>query len=163
MGADFIQYLVCDPYVIPQELRTFYQEKLLYMPHSYFVNDHRQSAQELVSSEQLSTLQRSKYGISEDKFVFCNFNQLYKIDPEIFKVWMRILKRVPNSVLWLLRFPGAGEANIRKEARALGILDDQIIFSDVTSRDEHIQRGYLADLFLDTPLCNAHTTACDIL
>jgi protein O-GlcNAc transferase len=106
---------------------------------------------------------RGQYGISEDKFVFCNFNQLYKIDPETFTVWMRILKRVPNSVLWLLRFPAAGEGNLRKEARELRIRDDQLIFSDVVPREEHIKRGYLADLFLDTPVYNAQTTACDIL
>jgi protein O-GlcNAc transferase len=76
---------------------------------------------------------------------------------------MRLLKRVPNSVLWLLRFPPAGENNIMKEARNRGVRADQIIFSDVAPREEHVKRGFLADLFLDTPACNAHTTACDIL
>merc|ERR1711988_673028 len=98
-----------------------------------------------------------------DKFIFCNFNQLYKIDPEIFDVWCSILKRVPNSVLWLLRFPPLGEENIRAEARKRGIEDNQIYFSNVSPKDEHIRRGGLADLFLDTPQCNAHTTGCDIL
>ena len=76
---------------------------------------------------------------------------------------MRILKRVPNAVLWLLRFPALGEENIRKEARERGVRDDQVVFTDVANREEHIRRGFLADLFLDTPQCNAHTTCCDIL
>ncbi|RYG68568.1 hypothetical protein EON64_04875, partial [archaeon] len=165
MGADYIHYLVADNIVVPKQLRSFYQEKMLSMPHCYFLNDHRQACGELILPEVLEThgISRQRYGISEDKFVFCCFNQLYKIDPAIFMVWMRILKRVSNSVLWLLRFPTAGEANILREARAHGVREDQIIFSDVAPRDEHIMRGYLADLFLDTPACNAHTTACDIL
>lgn len=202
MGADYIDYIIADNYVIPPHLRGFYNEKVIAMPHTYFVNDHKQSSQHLLKpsvntfapiaenhssngenteeseikededpilsaiKETNSTntmLTRAKYGISDDKFVFCNFNQLYKIDPEIFDVWMNILKRLPNAVLWLLRFPDSGEQNILSEAKKRGIRKDQIIFSDVVNRDEHIRRGYLADLFLDTPLYNAHTTACDIL
>lgn len=163
MGANYIHYMVADNIVVPPHLREFYQEKILAMPHSYFVNDHRQSARHIVERNLFSTVSRSQYGISEDKFVFANFNQLYKIDPETFDCWMRILKRVPNSVLWLLRFPPAGEENILKEARARGIREDQIVFSDVVAREEHIKRGYLADLFIDTVVVNSHTTACDIL
>jgi protein O-GlcNAc transferase len=103
--------------------------------------------------------------LKEDQFVYVNFNQNYKIDPDVFKIWMKILKRVPNAVLWLLKFPPLAEANLWKEAKKQGIRqeDGRIVFSDVAPREEHIQRGYLADLFLDTPLCNAHTTAVDIL
>lgn len=162
MGAEYIDYIVADNVVIPSELRPFYQEKVISMPHSYFVNDHRQSAMDLVNLP-FGKVTRSQYGVSDDVFVFCNFNQLYKITPEIFTVWMNILKRVPNSVLWLLRFPPAGERNILAEARKLGVRENQIHFSDVVNKEEHIKRGYLADLFLDTPMCNAHTTACDIL
>jgi len=111
----------------------------------------------------IGSISRAQYGISEDKFVFCNFNQLYKIDPEIFDVWMKLLKRVPNSILWLLRFPPAGEENLLQEARDRGVRPEQIVFSDVAARDEHIKRGFLADLFVDTAVYNAHTTACDIL
>ena len=163
MGADYIQYLIADPVAIPRHLRSFYHEKILSLPHSYFVNDHKQSLSHVVDTDHLRTLSRSTYGISEDKFVYCNFNQNYKIDPEIFKVWMKILKRVPNAILWLLRFPPAAEANLLKEAKKFSIREDRLIFSDVAPREEHIQRGYLADLFLDTTLCNAHTTAVDIL
>ena len=96
-------------------------------------------------------------------FVFCNFNQVYKIDPATFATWMNILKRVPNSILWLLRFPPLAEANIIAEAKAAGVRESRIHFTDVAPKEEHLKRGYLADLFLDTPECNAHTTGCDIL
>jgi protein O-GlcNAc transferase len=162
MGAEYMDYIVADTTVIPPVSRRFYQEKVLSMPHSYFVNDHRQSSRDLIDLPS-GTVTRAMYGISDDKFVFCNFNQLYKIDPAIFDVWVRMLKRVPNSVLWLLRFPPVGEHFLLQEALKRGVREDQIVFSDVAARDEHIKRGYLADLFLDTPVCNAHTTACDIL
>uniref|UniRef100_A0A0D9YSF1 protein O-GlcNAc transferase n=1 Tax=Oryza glumipatula TaxID=40148 RepID=A0A0D9YSF1_9ORYZ len=106
---------------------------------------------------------RSDYGLPEDKFIFACFNQLYKMDPEIFDTWCNILKRVPNSALWLLRFPAAGETRVRAHAAARGVRPDQIIFTDVAMKNEHIRRSSLADLFLDTPLCNAHTTGTDIL
>ena len=76
---------------------------------------------------------------------------------------MRILTRVPNSIIWLLRFPALGEPNIRAEARARGIAQERIHFTDVAPKDEHLKRSYCADLFLDTPACNAHTTGCDVL
>jgi protein O-GlcNAc transferase len=184
MGADYMQYMLADSTVAPVEHRAFYQEKVISLPHSYFVNDHRQSFR-AVEGETVPT--RQQYGLPLGSFVFCNFNQLYKIDPAIFDVWMRLLLRVPFSVLWLLRFPPAGEENILKEvendayrsafwsllftlflavtfqARKRGVQSDRIIFSDVAPREEHVKRGFLADLFLDTPACNAHTTACDIL
>lgn len=131
------------------------------MPHSYFVNDHAQSAIEVLNIEKCPI--RSVYDLPEDAFVFCNFNQVYKIDPETFTTWCNILKRVPNSILWLLRFPPLAESNLRAEARSLGIRDSRIHFTDVAPKEEHLKRGYLADLFLDTPECNAHTTGCDIL
>ncbi|KAG2726329.1 hypothetical protein I3843_01G103100 [Carya illinoinensis] len=106
---------------------------------------------------------RSDYGLPEDKFIFACFNQLYKMDPDIFNTWCNILKRVPNSALWLLRFPAAGEHKLRTYASQRGVQLDQIIFTDVAMKNEHIRRSSLADLFLDTPLCNAHTTGTDIL
>lgn len=160
MGADYIDYIVSDRTVIPIELSGFYSEKQLNLPHCYLVSDHLQSSPTVNSSDAPS---RSQYGISDDKFVFCNFNQLYKIDPKTFDVWMNLLKRVNNSVLWLLRFPPAGEMNILREARKRGVREEQIVFTDVASRDEHIRRGFLADLFLDTAVYNAHSTAFDIL
>jgi protein O-GlcNAc transferase len=115
------------------------------------------------NSSDIQVPKRSKYGISEDVFVFCCFNQLYKIDPEVFKTWCNILKRTPKAVLWLLKFPPLGERNLMLEAEKHGISKDQLIFSDVCPRDEHILRGFLADLCLDTPEYNGHSTAADML
>ena len=106
---------------------------------------------------------RAQYGLPEGAIVFCNFNQLYKIDPVTFENWVSILKQVPNSVLWLLRFPAAGEGNVVQTATKLGVPQGRIIFSHVASKEEHVRRGRLADLCLDTPLCNGHTTGMDIL
>eukprot|EP01138_Halocafeteria_seosinensis_P000326 gb/GECG01000337.1/.p1 GENE.gb/GECG01000337.1/~~gb/GECG01000337.1/.p1 ORF type:complete len:1380 (+),score=163.53 gb/GECG01000337.1/:1-4140(+) len=161
MGADYIDYFIVDKTVVPSKLRKYYTEKLVYLPHSYFVNDHRQSARDVLDPSKIPG--RSKYGIPQNTFVFANFNQVYKIDPCTFRTWMNILKRVPNSVLWLLRFPASGESNIKMAAQAFGVSPDRIHFTDVAAKDEHLRRGVLVDLFLDTPVCNAHTTGCDIL
>ncbi|KAG2726338.1 hypothetical protein I3843_01G103100 [Carya illinoinensis] len=147
-GASYIHYLVTDEFVSPSCFSHIYSEKLVHLPHCYFVNDYKQ---------------RSDYGLPEDKFIFACFNQLYKMDPDIFNTWCNILKRVPNSALWLLRFPAAGEHKLRTYASQRGVQLDQIIFTDVAMKNEHIRRSSLADLFLDTPLCNAHTTGTDIL
>ena len=106
---------------------------------------------------------RAHYGLPENAVVYCNFNQLYKIDPLTLESWVNILKRVPNSVLWLLRFPASGEANVLAMATKLGLQQGRIIFSHVASKEEHVRRGRLADLCLDTPLCNGHTTGMDVL
>ncbi len=106
---------------------------------------------------------RSQYGLPDNAVVYCNFNQLYKIDPATLENWMNILKRVPNSVLWLLKFPAAGEANILLTSQKLGLPQGRIIFSPVAAKEEHVRRGRLADLCLDTPLCNGHTTGMDVL
>lgn len=86
--------------------------------------NQKQSARYVLDRTQLPT--RAHYGVPEDRFVLCNFNQLYKMDPAIFATWMAVLRRVPNAVLWLLRFPPAGESNIRKEARNRGVRDEQV-------------------------------------
>ncbi|KAJ6422697.1 hypothetical protein OIU84_027630 [Salix udensis] len=160
-GATYIDYLVTDEFVSPTRFSHIYSEKLVHLPHCYFVNDYKQKNLDVLDP----TLQhkRSDYGLPEDKFIFACFNQLYKMDPEIFNTWCNILKRVPNSALWLLRFPAAGEMRLRAYAVAQGVHPDQIIFTDVAMKQEHIRRSALADLFLDTPLCNAHTTGTDIL
>ncbi|XP_074062853.1 UDP-N-acetylglucosamine--peptide N-acetylglucosaminyltransferase 110 kDa subunit isoform X3 [Macrotis lagotis] len=106
---------------------------------------------------------RSQYGLPEDAIVYCNFNQLYKIDPSTLQMWANILKRVPNSVLWLLRFPAVGEPNIQQYAQNMGLPQNRIIFSPVAPKEEHVRRGQLADVCLDTPLCNGHTTGMDVL
>ena len=182
MGTDYIEYLVADATTVPHEYREYYSEKIISLPHSYVVTDHRQTSKHIITAHAahkaamltgthpdipppipltLEVPTRSKYGISEDKFVYACFNQLYKVDPEIFDTWCNILKRTKNSILWLLRFPPAAEANILLEASNRGVKNDQIVFSDVCPRDEHLLRGYLVDLFLDTPAYNGHTTAAD--
>ncbi|XP_038726092.1 probable UDP-N-acetylglucosamine--peptide N-acetylglucosaminyltransferase SEC [Tripterygium wilfordii] len=160
-GATYIDYLVTDEFVSPIRLARIYSEKLVHVPHCYFVNDYKQKNLDVL--DPTCQQKRSDYGLPEDKFIFACFNQLYKMDPEIFNAWCNILKRVPNSALWLLRFPAAGEMRVRAYAAAQGVQPDQIIFTDVAMKREHIKRSALADLFLDTPLCNAHTTGTDVL
>ncbi|XP_024526762.1 probable UDP-N-acetylglucosamine--peptide N-acetylglucosaminyltransferase SEC [Selaginella moellendorffii] len=160
-GAQYIDYLVVDELVCPNEFAHIYSEKLVHLPHCYFVNDYKQKNRDVLDSTNLP--KRSDYGLPEDKFIFACFNQLYKMDPEIFTTWCNILKRVPNSALWLLRFPAAGEDRLKAFAVAQGVGPGQIIFTDVAAKNEHIRRSALADLFLDTPLCNAHTTGTDVL
>eukprot|EP00041_Stephanoeca_diplocostata_P033651 m.1116883 g.1116883 ORF g.1116883 m.1116883 type:complete len:1270 (+) comp24380_c0_seq5:314-4123(+) len=108
-------------------------------------------------------ISRMYYGLPEDAIVFCNFNQLYKLDEELFRCWMRILRRAPKAVLWLLRFPAAGEANVLNEAQKCGVDPRRVIFSHLANKTEHIRRGSLADVCLDTALCNGHTTGMDVL
>ncbi|GAA6013595.1 hypothetical protein JCM11491_002719 [Sporobolomyces phaffii] len=161
-----------------------YTEKLIYLPHSYFVTDHKQAWREsdeprrvpknLQESEFLWALEEDKRwkmrkemfpDIRDDTVIFANWNQLYKIDPFIFRIWLSILKRFPNSILWLLRFPAPGEAHLKDTARqwAGEEIANRVVFTDVANKNEHIHRGRIADLFLDTTECNAHTTAADIL
>ncbi|MGF2036395.1 MAG: TIGR03032 family protein [Nostoc sp. CmiVER01] len=156
MGADFIDYIISDPVVTPPEFADGFSEKLVTLPHSYQVNDHQQA----IASTPVT---RSQYGLPESGFVFCCFNHNYKIEPQIFDVWMRILAAVPESVLWLLvRFPAA-EDNLRREAEARGIDSDRLIFAQYHTKAEHLAKHQLADLFLDTLYYNAHTTASDAL
>lgn len=167
-----------------------YTERFIYMPHSYFVNDHKQGFREpeLRRSELhggiIGPLQVDPHkawaeeeerrwkarkelfpGLPDDYVIFATFNQIYKIEPTVFKAWLRILAAVPNSILWLLRFPAAGEPNILRTARqwAGDEVCSRIVFTDVAPKEEHIRRGRVADLFLDTFEVNAHTTACDCL
>lgn len=125
------------------------------------MNNRAATGEEAPNSIVVTT--RQQYNLPEDAIVYCNFNQLYKIDPKTLNVWINILKRVPNSVLWLLRFPVVGEANIAAEAAKLGLEPHRIIFSNVAAKEEHVRRGQLADVCLDTPLCNGHTTGMDVL
>merc|ERR1719420_1805133 len=113
--------------------------------------------------EQILVTSRQQYGLPEDAIVYCNFNQLYKIDPPTLKMWVNILNAVPNSVLWLLRFPQVGETNILVAAQQMGLRSGSIVFSNVAAKEEHVRRGQLADVCLDTPLCNGHTTGMDVL
>ena len=113
--------------------------------------------------EQILVTSRQQYGLPDDAIVYCNFNQLYKIDPATLKMWVEILNAVPKGVLWLLRFPQVGETNIMVAAQQMGVRNGAIMFSNVAAKEEHVRRGQLADVCLDTPLCNGHTTGMDVL
>lgn len=160
-GASYLPYLITDKVVAAPHLHHCYTEKLALMPNCYFVNDYKQAHRDVLDKANLPS--RTEFGLPEDRIIYSCSNQLYKYDPETFTTWCNILKRVPNSVLWLLRFPPYGEPNIRQEAARQGVAPERIIFTDVAQKDVHIRRSGLADVFLDTPLCNAHTTGCDVL
>lgn len=163
-NSDFIQYIIADNISIPNKNREYYSEKVLHLPHTYYLNDHKISYSHIVKNEEiLLNLKRSTYNLDNDKFIFCNFNQIFKITPKIFTVWMNILKKVNNSILWLSKFPEEAEKNLRSEALKQGIEEDRIVFSNLLPREEHIMRCYLADLYLDTPQYNACSGACDSL
>lgn len=106
---------------------------------------------------------RQQYQLPTDKFIFANFNQLYKIDPHTFSVWMNVLKRVDNSVLWLLEYPADAKKNLQEEASKRGVNPDRIVFTAKAPKHEHINRCYLADLSLDNFVVNGHTTSTDLL
>lgn len=139
-------------------------EKCLVMPHSYLPCDHRAFALNFIDPDVVKSVRRADYGLSEDKFVFANFSNLSKICPTVFAMWMRVLKRIPNSQLWLLGFSDIARVNLLRQAREnYGVRDDQIVFSPLVSREEQIKRAYLADLFLDTFVLSCQTTAADVL
>jgi len=149
-------------------------ENIIFCRDTFFCCDHKQSAPDSQEprlgweDEQIRRWAMRKKlfpTISDDTIIFGNFNQLYKIDPSTFRTWLRILARVPNSILWLLRFPDLGESNLLRTARQWAGSDvaSRVIFTDVAPKHLHISRARVCDLFLDTPECNAHTTAADVL
>ena len=156
MGAEYIDYLIADKTLIPEESQKFYTEKIAYMPHSYQVNDRSR-----VISDRVFTKQ--EVGLPEEGFVFACFNSNYKITPDVFDVWVRILKSVEGSVLWLFEENKTAAANLRKEAQKRGLVPERLVFAPKMELSEHLARHKLADLFIDTLPCNAHTTASDAL
>lgn len=124
--------------------------------HPFICSDVKFGMQDVLDEANLP--RRAEIGLPEGKIIYSCSNQLYKYDPVTFQTWCNILRRVPDSVLWLLRFPPYGEPRIRMEAASRGIDPERIIFTDVANKPVHIRRSGLADVFLDTPLCNAHTT-----
>jgi protein O-GlcNAc transferase len=156
MGADFIDYLVADKTVVPSAERQFYSENIAYLPGSYQPNDDRRPILDNGTT-------RRDLALPEDGFVFCCFNQTYKISPREFAIWMRLLDKVPGSVLWLLRSNEWAEANLRREATMRGIDPARLVFAAPLPHTEHLGRLHHADLFLDTFNVNAHTTASDAL
>jgi predicted O-linked N-acetylglucosamine transferase (SPINDLY family) len=156
LGAKFYDYILTDATVLPFDRRPFYTEKIVHLPNSYLVND----AKRPIATR---TPTRSEAGLPEHGFVFCCFNNAYKITPPVFDVWMRLLQQVEGSVLWLFCDRGAAEPNLRREAAARGIDPARLIFARRVDLADHLARHRLADLFLDTLIYNAHTTAADAL
>jgi predicted O-linked N-acetylglucosamine transferase (SPINDLY family) len=156
LGTEFIDYIISDSVVIPAEQRHFYSEKVIYLPHSYQPNDDER----LIAATRTT---RSDLNLPEKSFVFCCFNNNYKISPAEFDIWMRILNKVDGSVLWLLRSNKWAEGNLRKEAVERGIDPSRLIFAPKLPHSEHLARHRHADLFIDTFNVNAHTTASDAL
>ena len=155
-GAPFIDYLIADHTLIPKESVDFYTEKIIYLPNSYQVNDAKRTISNVVPS-------RVDVGLPEDGFVFCCFNGNYKITSSIFDSWARILHAVEGSVLWLLNSNSTAKENLIKEIEARGISGNRLIFAGQLKTADHLARHRLADLFIDTSPCNAHTTASDAL
>jgi protein O-GlcNAc transferase len=156
MGAGFIDYVIADPFVLPMDQQAFYSEKIVHLPHcSQPTDTHR-----LISS---ITPTRAGCGLPEQGFVFCSFNNTYKIAPEFFGIWMRLLTAIPGAVLWLLDANDPVKDNLRGEAGARGVDPNRLVFAPRLPSPEHLARHRLADLFLDTLPYNAHTTASDAL
>ena len=156
MGSAFIDYLIADKIVIPEDQKLNYSENIAYLPNCYQPN----MAVKNISKTKIT---RNEEGLPADAFVFCNFNSNYKITPEIFKVWMNILKNVSNSVLWLLETNNESSKNIIKEAKKNNINEKRIIFAKHLPNKDHLKRIELADIFLDTFPYSAHTTASDFV
>ena len=156
MGADYIDYLIADETLIPENSKPYYTEKIISLPNSYMVNQsNRLIADKVFNREEL--------GLPKTGFVFCCFNNNYKITPATFDGWIRILKKVERSVLWLFEDNPKAAENLRTEAAELGIEADRLIFAKRMPNAEHLARHRAADLFLDTLPYNAHTTASDAL
>ena len=157
MGAPFMDYILVDDFVVPADQQPFFTEKLVHLPGSFMVND----GQREVSTR---TPTRAECGLPETGFVFCVFNNSYKITPGVFSLWMKLLQAVPGSVLWLSAANPLVPGNLRTEAAARGVSGDRLIFAPrLPLNSDHLARYRLADLFLDTFPYNAHATAGDAL
>ena len=155
-GAHYMDYIVADPHLIPQNQLEFYTEKIAFLPHCYQANDRKR----IVRDRKFS---RAELGLPQAGFVFCCFNNNYKILPGLFNSWMAVLAKVTGSVLWLLEDNAIAGENLRKEASARGIDPERIVFAKRMPLEDHLARHRSADLFLDTLPYNAHTTASDAL
>jgi predicted O-linked N-acetylglucosamine transferase (SPINDLY family) len=154
-GLPSIDYVIADEFLIPRSEVQFYSEKPLYMPHVYQVSDRKR-----VHGPRPT---RASCGLPEQGFVFCSFNNSYKYTPEVFAVWLSLLKQIPGSVLWLLADNPSAEKNLRKVAEERGFAPERLVFATRVSPENYLARYLVADLFLDTFPFNAGTTANDCL
>ncbi|WP_080890909.1 tetratricopeptide repeat protein [Bradyrhizobium sp. UBA2491] len=156
MGADYIDYVIADRTVIPSSRQSEFSEKIAYLPNCYQVNDSKRGISE-------KAFTREECGLPESGFVFCCFNNNYKITPEVFDLWMRILGAVEGSVIWLFESSATAAANLKAAAERRGVAAERVVFAKRMPLPDHLARHRLADLFLDTLPYNAHTTASDAL
>ena len=161
MGASYIDYMIADSIVIPESSQPYYAEKLVYLPNSYLPTSYQMDDSKHVSAGTLSN--RVELGLPQKGIVFCCFNRDYKILPQVFDSWMRILSQVEGSVLWLFADNANAAANLRKEAAARSVDPQRLVFASHMSRPDHLARHRVGDLFLDTRPYNAHTTTADAL
>jgi predicted O-linked N-acetylglucosamine transferase (SPINDLY family) len=156
MGAPYMDYILADGTVIPEDHDAFYAERVVRLPKTYQVNDNRRAISQ-------RTPTRAECGLPQSGFVFCCFNNPQKITPEIFDIWMRLLRATEGSVLWLISGNPKVAANLRAEADKRGVAPERLIFAPKAGVADHLARHRLADLCLDTLPYNAHTTASDAL
>lgn len=155
MGAPFVDYIMADDTLIPDELSAAYSENIIRLPHSYQINDRERPL--------LAARARRDYGIAETALVLCCFNQTYKITPPVFDVWMRILKDEARALLWLFSPHEVVQKNLRREAVKRGIAGERLLFAGSMNQAEHIARYRHADVVLDTAPYGGHTTTSDAL
>jgi protein O-GlcNAc transferase len=153
-GADWMDYIIADPTIIPEDHFRFYSERVVWLPDSCLPNDNKSHISE-------RTPTRTECGLPETAFVFCCFNNTYKINPQIFDIWMRLLASNVNSVLWLRETNSTAQRNLRREAEQRGIAPDRLVFAPPIEVGDHLARQRQADLFLDTLPYNGHSTASD--
>ncbi len=156
MGTKLIDYIIADAVVAPFAHQPFFDEAIVHLPHSYQPNDRRRPGTQ-------AGVSRAAHGLPEKGFVFCCFNNNYKLTPLVFDIWMRLLTAVPGAVLWLLQANNAAAENLMAAAAERGIPSERLIFAPRLAYDQHLARLGLADLFLDTLPVNAHTTASEAL
>jgi len=159
-GAEYLQYNVVDKTVCPAAHRESYTESLVYMPFCY--HSFKDIYSDVLDESRLPT--RKDYGLPEDKVIYCTFNRLGRITEDVFGIWVRILKRVPNSVMLLYKHPTVAVLRLLQEARNQGLEPGRFIFAGpVMPKVEHLKRLTLADIYLDTLVYNGHTTGSDVL
>ncbi len=156
MGADFIDYIIADPFIAPMEHQPFFDERIVHLPDCYQPNDRLRKAAEPPPT-------RAQCGLPGDALVLCSFNNAYKITAPVFSIWMRLLGKVPGSVLWLLDANPLAKANLQRHAAERGVDPGRLVFAPKLPTAEHLARYALADLFLDNLPVNAHTTASEAL
>ena len=155
-GADFMDYIIADRFLMPEQNQKYFSEKPLYLPYTYMPTDNTRRLSQ-------KPMFRKEEGLPDGAFVFCCFNNYYKISSAEFDIWMRLLSKVEGSVLWLRKSNAVSHLNLKNEAKKRNVDPSRLVFADRAPMDEHLARQKLADLFVDTFAFNAHTTASEAL